>query len=127
MARVVLDASAILALLNAEPGSRIVEESLSEASVSAVNLSEVIAKLSERGMPEAAIRLALDGLGLEVLPFDAVAAYSAGGLRPGTRDLGLSMGDRACLALGIALSAPVLTADRSWKKLKVGARVRVIR
>jgi PIN domain nuclease of toxin-antitoxin system len=127
VAKVVLDASAILALLNAEPGSRVVEESLSEAAVSAVNLSEVIAKLSERGMPEAAIRIALQGLGLEVHPFDAVAAHSAGMLRSATRGLGLSMGDRACLALGISLSAAVLTADRTWKKLKVGARVRVIR
>ncbi len=127
MARVVLDASAILALLNAEPGSRVVEESLSEAAVSAVNLSEVISKLSERGMPEAAIRTAIDGLGLEVHPFDAPAAYSAGRLRPATRGLGLSMGDRACLALGVSLSAPVLTADGSWKKLKVGVKVRLIR
>lgn len=127
MAKVVLDASAILALLNSEPGSRVVEESLSEAAVSAVNLSEVISKLSERGMPEAAIRVALEGLGLEVHPFDSPAAYAAGRLRPATRGLGLSMGDRACLALGISLSAPVLTADGSWKKLKVGAKVRFIR
>jgi ribonuclease VapC len=127
VARVVLDASAILALLNSEPGSRVVEESLSEAAVSAVNLSEVISKLSERGMPEAAIRVALEGLGLEVDPFDSPAAYAAGRLRPATRGLGLSIGDRASLALGISLSAPVLTADGSWKKLKVGAKVRLIR
>jgi PIN domain nuclease of toxin-antitoxin system len=127
VAKVVLDASAILALLNAEPGSRVVEESLAEAAVSTVNLSEVIAKLSERGMPEAAIRVALEGLGLEVHPFDAVAAFSAGRLRPATRALGLSMGDRACLALGLSLAAPVLTADGSWKKLKVGVKVRLIR
>ena len=111
MARVVLDASAILALLNGEPGSRIVEENLPEAAVSAVNLSEVIAKLSERGMPEAAIRVALEGLGLDVHPFDGASAFSAGTLRPATRGLGLSMGDRACLTLGLSLSAPVLTAD----------------
>jgi PIN domain nuclease of toxin-antitoxin system len=127
VAKVVLDASAILALLNAEPGSRVVEESLPEAAVSAVNLSEVIAKLSERGMPEAAIRVALEGLGLEVHPFDDVAAHSAGMLRSATRGLGLSMGDRACLALGLSLSAPVLTADGTWKKLKVGVKVRLIR
>ena len=127
MAKVVLDASAILALLNAEPGSRVVEESLPEAAVSAVNLSEVVAKLSERGMPEAAIRVALEGLGLEVHPFDAAAAHSAGMLRSATRGPGLSMGDRACLALGLFLSAPVLTADGTWKKLKVGVKVRLIR
>jgi len=127
VARVVLDASAILALLNAERGSRVVEERLPEAAVSAVNLSEVISKLSEHGMPEAAIRGALEGLGLEVHPFDAPAAYSAGMLRPATRGLGPSMGDRACLALGVSLSAPVLTADGSWKRLKVGVKVRLVR
>ncbi len=127
MARVVLDASALLALLNSEPGSRMVEESLSGAAMSAVNLSEVISKLSERGMPEPAIRTAIEGLGLDVRPFDTATAYSAGTLRPATRGLGLSLGDRACLALGLSLSAPVLTSDRSWKKLRVGVKIRVIR
>lgn len=110
MSKVVLDASALLALLNAEPGSRAVEENLSGAAVSAVNLSEVIAKLSERGMPEAAIRTALEGLGLDVRPFDTAMAYSAGTLRAATRGLGLSLGDRACLALGATLNGA--RADR---------------
>ncbi|MGH9367521.1 MAG: type II toxin-antitoxin system VapC family toxin [Thermoanaerobaculia bacterium] len=127
MPRVVLDASALLALLNSEPGSRIVEESLSGAAISAVNLSEVISKLSERGMPQPAIRTAIEGLGLDVRPFDTAMAYTAGGLRPSTRGLGLSLGDRACLALGISLTAPVLTTDRNWKKLKIGAKIRAIR
>ena len=126
-AGVVLDASALLALLNSEPGSETVEESLSAAAVSAVNLSEVVSKLSERGMPVAVIHSALDGLGLDVHPFDTASAYSAGTLRPATRGLGLSLGDRACLALGLALSASVLTTDRNWKKLKIGAKIRVIR
>jgi len=125
--RLVLDASALLALLNSEPGSRIVEESLSSAAVSAVNLSEVVSKLSERGMPEAEVRTALEGLGLDVRPFDTAMAYSAGTLRPATRGLGLSLGDRACLALGLSLSAPVLTTDRSWRKLKIGVKIRAIR
>jgi PIN domain nuclease of toxin-antitoxin system len=124
---VILDASALLALLNSEPGSRIVEESLSGAAVSAVNLSEVVSKLTERGMPVAAVRTALEGLGLDVHTFDTAMAYSAGALRPATRGLGLSPGDRACLALGLALSALVLTTDRSWKKLRIGAKIRVIR
>jgi ribonuclease VapC len=126
-ARMVLDASALLALLNSEPGSRIVEESLSSAAVSAVNLSEVVSKLSERGMPAAAARTALEGLSLDVRPFDTDMAYSAGTLRPATRGLGLSLGDRACLALGLFLSATVLTTDRSWKNLKIGAKIRMIR
>ena len=78
-------------------------------------------------MPEATIRSALGGLGLDVRPFDADSAYATGLLRRPTSSRGLSLGDRACLALGVALKAPVLTTDRSWKSLKVGARVRVIR
>ncbi len=127
MPRVVLDASALLALLNAEPGSRSVEENLSGAAISAVNLSEVISKLAERGMPQPEIRAAIEGFGLDIRPFDTEMAYSAGSLRPATRRLGLSLGDRACLALGLSLASPVLTTDRSWKKLKVGATIRAIR
>jgi PIN domain nuclease of toxin-antitoxin system len=124
---VVLDASALLALLNDEPGSDAVADSLSEAAISSVNLAEVVGKLSDRGMPEGEIRLALEGMGLDVHPFDAGAAYSAGFLRRATSSRGLSLGDRACLALGIALGAPVLTTDRGWKALRVGSKVRVIR
>jgi PIN domain nuclease of toxin-antitoxin system len=127
VSRVVLDASALLALLNAEPGSVAVADSLSDAVISSVNLAEVVGKLADRGMSEGEIRLALGGLGLDVHAFDAGAAYSAGLLRRATSSRGLSLGDRACLALGIALDAPVLTTDRGWKALQVGAKVRVIR
>ena len=94
----VLDASALLALLQDEPGSDRVLESLPGALVCSVNLSEVVAKLTELGMPEPDIRVALS-LGLEVVAFDEALAYSAGALRPATRPAGLSLGDRACLAL----------------------------
>lgn len=127
MSRVVLDASALLALLNAEPGSRTVEKNLPGAAVNAVNLSEVVAKLSDRGMPEKAIETALEALGLNVHPFDKAMAYSAGMIRRVTRSLGLSLGDRACLALGLQLSAPVLTTDQNWKPVKIGVKIRVIR
>lgn len=127
MTNAVLDASALLAMLNSEPGSGAVQESLPGAAISAVNLSEVICKLSERGMPEPAIRAALEGLGLEVHPFDADTAYATARLRTTTKPYGLSPGDRACLALGLALKAQVLTADRTWKKLKLGAKIRSIR
>jgi PIN domain nuclease of toxin-antitoxin system len=127
MARVVLDASALLALLNSERGSHVVEESLPDAAISAVNLSEVVSKLSERDMPGAMVRTAVEALDLDIRSFDADLAFSAGLLRPATRGLGLSLGDRACLALGLLLSATILTTDRSWKKLKIGATIRVIR
>ena len=124
---VVLDASALLALLGQETGAEEVSEALPHAVVGAVNLSEVVGKLAERGMPEAAIRSALDGLALAVHPFDAELAYATGMLRATTASLGLSLGDRACLALGRMLSLPILTADRSWKKLAIGVKIQVIR
>ncbi len=127
MTGIVLDASALLAMLGAEPGSETVARSLPRAAMSAVNLSEVVAKFSDRGMPESAIRSSLEGLGLDIYPFDAAMAYSAGTLRPAMRSSGLPLGDRACLALGLELSATVLTTDREWKRLKVGVKVRTIR
>lgn len=127
MSRVVLDASALLALLNAEPGSQAVAERLSEAAVSAVNLSEVVAKLSERGIPEGEVRSALNGLGLEIIAFDETMAYRTGLFRRATRSVGLSLGDRACLALALQLEAPVFTTDRSWRTLRIGVKVRTIR
>ena len=127
MSEVVLDASALLALLNREPGAEEVEKTIPGAAIGAVNLSEVVAKLAEGGMPEEAIRLALSGIELEVAPFDSPLAYHAGLLRTATRSLGLSFGDRACIALGRQLGVPVLTADRRWRELSVGVTVRVIR
>jgi len=127
VADVVLDASALLALLNAESGAESVAAVLPDAVVSAVNLSEVVAKLAEAGMPEKAIRDALLALPLTVVPFDREQAYEAGLLRPSTRGMGLSLGDRGCLSLAKRLGAPALTADKSWERLAVGVKVRVIR
>jgi ribonuclease VapC len=124
---VVLDASAILALLNAEPGAEAVEETLPGAVISTVNLSEAVAKLAEKGMPETVIRVALGEIGLRVIPFDEGLAYRAGMLRVSTRSAGLSFGDRACLALGRQLNLPVLTTDRDWASVDVGVEVRLIR
>ena len=127
MSKYVVDASAILALLNNEPGSEIVINALPEAVISSVNLSEVIAKLADSGMPEVEIRSAIEALSLEVINFDPEMAYGAGMLRPLTRKAGLSFGDRACLALGKALSLPVLTSDKAWANLELGIAVHVIR
>ena len=125
---VVLDASAVLALLGDETGAEAVLAALPRATISAVNLSEVVATLAERGMPEDAIRAALDGLDLDPRPFDAEAAYAAGALRPATRAAGLGLGDRACLALAARLGAVALTADRRWAALDVpGLRVSLLR
>lgn len=128
MSSTVLDASALLALLKRETGHEQVATLLKRgALMSTVNLSEVIAKLDEAGVPGAAIRDTLDGLRLELVPFDDEAAFVAGRLRTRTRHVGLSFGDRACLALAELRSLPVLTADRSWANLDVGITLQFIR
>jgi len=124
---VVIDASALLALLSAEPGADIVVQALPGAVISAVNLSEVVAKLGQAGLPENAARQALRPLGLRVEPFDEEQAYQAGLLHAATRRLGLSLGDRACLGLAQKLGVTALTADKTWADLSTGASVRVIR
>lgn len=122
-----MDASALLALLNEEPGAEAVAQTIPGAAISAVNLAEVVAKLAEIGVPERDIRAALGPLGLETVPLDEPMAYRTGLLRPQTRRLGLSLADQACLALGLARACPVLTADRAWRSLDLGLPIRVIR
>lgn len=124
---VVLDASALLAVLRAEPGAAGVEARLEDACIGAVNLSEVVAKLIEDGVPEAEIRLAIGRLELDVHAFDAQHAYAAGILRKVNGAFGLSFGDWACLALAQSLGIPALTADGSWARLDLGVAIEVIR
>ncbi|WP_414551284.1 PIN domain-containing protein [Anabaena sp. CCY 0017] len=127
MSEVVVDASAVLALLNQETGSEEISQFIGNAAISAVNLSEIIAKLSEAGIPAEDIRQILGNLNLEVIPFNEEHALKAGMMRPATKSIGLSFGDRACLALGIFLNQPVLTTDRLWGSLSVGIEIRVMR
>lgn len=128
MNRVVLDASTLLAILNQEPGAeRLTPELLSAAAVSTVNLAEVHGKLVGRGLPPGEAWEAAMSPIREAVPFTSEHASVAGDLVAQTSPLGLSLGDRACLALGLALKAPVYRADKLWKKVKVGARIRVIR
>ena len=95
MSDAVIDASALLAILNDEPGAETVAHYIPGATISSVNLSEVVAKLADNAMPEDAIREAIRVLELKILPFDERLSYSAGLLRPETREKGLSLGDRA--------------------------------
>jgi ribonuclease VapC len=124
---VVLDASALLAYLHDEPGGATVEEVLSEAVMSAVNLAEVIQKAIAREVAVNGLREDLEALGLRIEPFTAEQAERAGRLWKETRVLGLSLGDRACLSLGLALGLPVWTMDREWRRLTLGLEIRVIR
>lgn len=108
----VVDASAVLAFLNGEPGADTVTEVLlSGAGISAVNLAEVLTKLLDYGVPLNDAEMIIADLNLTVYPFDEPLAWSAAALRPTTRAYGLSLGDRACLALGETLGSAVLTAD----------------
>ena len=126
-ADIVADASAVIALLVGEPFTRFDPLRLPSASISAVNLSEVLARLQEIGMPEAEIGIALARLNLRVIAFDEPQARATARLRSATRHAGLSLGDRACLALGGILGCPVVTADRVWASVDVGVEVVVIR
>lgn len=127
MSKYVLDASALLALLNAEEGAESVQQFLPDAVISTVNFAEVVSRLSAVGMPENEIREALSILALEIVPFDEEQAFHAGFLYPQTKALGLSLGDRACLALARTEGVTAITADQVWKKLEIGTRVKVIR
>jgi len=127
MRNVVLDASALLAMLNDEPGAERVAAVIERAVVSSVNFSEVVATLAEYGMEDEVIEKALVGLGLDVVAFDRDSAWTAGLLRPVTRHLGLSLGDRACLATGIRHGIPVFTTDRRWSELELGVAVELAR
>jgi ribonuclease VapC len=127
MSDYVLDASAVLALLNQEPGANLVQDALPHAVLSTVNLAEVVTRLAAKGMPEPDIRDVLGLLGVEFVPFDAESAIQSGLLFAHTQGAGLSSGDRACLTLAGNLNATALTADRAWQNLELGVQVRLIR
>ena len=128
MSRAVLDASALMAVLNREPGAEMLtSQIMSTAAISTVNLAEVHGNLVHRGFSPDDAWAAANGAIHEAVAFTAEQAKTAGDLLIQTRTLGLSLGGRACLALGIALRAPVYTADRSWKNLRLGIRIYLIR
>jgi len=127
MSDVILDASALLALLNQEPGAEIVAKHLPHAKISAVNLAEVITRLNLTGIPDKVIIEVLKLLSLDVVPFDEQQALQAGVIARKTKALGLSLGDRACLALGIVRGCSVLTADKAWLEVDIGLEVLLAR
>jgi ribonuclease VapC len=124
----VLDASALLAVVFQEAGRERVNDAIDDGAVIlAVNLAEVVSTMSNGGMSEARIRAILGTLNPTVVPFDEDLAYRAGLLRPATRSAGLSLGDRACLALAGRLGLPALTTDRVWARVQVGVQIDVVR
>jgi ribonuclease VapC len=127
MTAVVLGASAVLAVVHNERGSEVVIASLSDALLSAVNLAETISKLVERNVAADVAVAIVHGLGLTIVDFDSGLAAKAGSLRTKTKHLGLSLADRACLALAEREGAPVLTGDRKWPRLDIGVDIRLFR
>lgn len=127
MHRYILDASAILALINREKGFEEVEEILPYSVMSAVNIAECAAILNLIQIPEKEVFSLLKDLIPEIITFDVEQAFVVGFLRKETRTKGLSLGDRACLALGKVMKLPVVTADKVWKDLDCGVKVKCIR
>lgn len=120
MSDFVLDASAVLAYLNDEPGADKVAAVLEHgtAVIGAANYAEIGAKLIDLGLPRQDAAKVMQGLELEVAPLDSETAWISACLIATTKVLGLSLGDRCCLALGIRMRLPVLTADRAWANVK---------
>ena len=124
---VVLDASALLAYLLQEPGAEVVDGLLSDARMTSVNWAEVVQKSLSAGVEVQGMREELQALGMQVEPFLATDGECAGQLWPLTRQQGLSLGDRACLSLGLRLGLTVVTCDRAWAELPLELGVQVLR
>jgi PIN domain nuclease of toxin-antitoxin system len=126
-AEIVVDASAVLALLLDEGFKHFDPERVVGATISAVNFSEVLAKLCEGGLTEDEADEAVSALDFRILAFDQNQARATAWLRQSTRQAGLSLADRACLALGVRLQCPVVTADRAWATLDINADIVLVR
>ena len=123
----IFDAGALLAILYDEPGAEPARAALLEAKMSSVNRAEVITVLVRDGMPAEEADLHVETLLVHVVPFDKPLSTLVGSLWPSTAPFGLSLGDRACLALGLRLKEPILTTDNSWKKLDLPVEIRFLR
>ena len=128
MAGGVLDTSAALALIYDEPGANKVRAALPGASMSTVNVAEVLTVLIRHGIPERQAVGLLQRLGLRIRDFatdDAIVAARLHTAKAEARRI--SLGDRACLATALALGVSAVTADRNWKGLDLPVHVEFIR
>lgn len=127
MMAVVLDASALLAYLREEPGAEVVDGLLADAVMASVNWAEVVQKALSAGVDVDGMQADLQALGMRVEPFLPVDGDRAGRLWPLTRQLGLSLADRACLSLGLRLDLTVVTCDRAWAQLPLNLEIQLLR
>lgn len=127
MTEIVLDASAVIAWLHGETGWQAAEAGIRSGRISAINLAEVATWLAQGGQPDFEVTRTIEELACHVVAFDEDLAIRTGLLRQATRAQGLSLGDRACLALALREGLPVLTADRAWAELDVGVEIRMLR
>jgi PIN domain nuclease of toxin-antitoxin system len=123
---IALDASALLAFLFSEEGHEHVAAHLTASCMSAVNLAEVLGRFARDGIDPIGVLRRLEATPIELVPFGNDDAARVAALVPFTRNLGLSLGDRACLALAISRAIPTLTADRTWEQLDVGVDIQVV-
>ena len=127
MSKIIFDSSAILALLKMEKGYEIVAERLDDAIISSVNFSEVVTVLARNGFGQEEVIKSLKDTFLHIEDFDTEQAIIAASFDKLTKAHGLSLGDRACLALAKHKNLPTLTADKVWKELKLGVKIQLIR
>jgi len=123
----VFHASALLALIRGEPGADIVASHLGRAAMSSVNVAEVYGRLLREAFRPEEFRRDIEAIDFKLHSFDAEQAFLAGRLEPATRPLGLSLGDRACLALALSLGVPALSGDRRWAGAEVGVEINLFR
>ena len=124
---IILDASALLAYLHKETGWEVVQRALADTCIGTVNWSEVAQKISQKGMDVEVIRGLLEELGVTIEPFSVEQAEFAARLWEKSRPYGLSLADRACLALAMQRELPVITADRAWSELELNIEIQLIR
>jgi ribonuclease VapC len=126
MTAAVLDASAVLALFNQEPGAKQVAQVLHDAVMSAVNYAEVVTYFIHAGRSLEQVQAIMRQITLTIVPADAEMAELAGHLRAATALAGLSLGDRFCLALAKLKGVPTWTADRQWQDISAAVGVEII-
>ncbi len=125
--KVILDSSALLAFYNDEPGWQEVESYQGNSVISAVNAAEVISTLIRNGIESSKARAAVTEFVSEIVPYDIEQAYGTGQLITIGKQYGLSLGDRACLSLGIQMQLPVLTGDLIWQEAELDVEIILFR